>query len=172
MLDLILYIAVLTAGTGVGYLTAKPYENRVSHLDDLILTLKVLQAEMSYRCDPLPVLLDRIGCRSRDKSGEFLTAVVKCLLTDNRCDLYECWKQSVNEVYGESALTDEDRFILSQGGIELGKTDLENHEALFIHLFTGLEKQRKEADEERKTKGRIYRALWTSAGVMAVIVLL
>ncbi len=172
MLDFILYITILFAGTGVGYLAARPYENRVIHLDELLLTLKILQAEMEYRSDPLPDLMDRIAGRTTGKASHFLSTVCQLLGKKDRYDLYESWKQAVDEVYGESALASEDKEILSQAGIELGKTDMANQHAMFAHLFKGLENQRKEADEERRKKGRIYRTLGASSGVLAVIMLL
>jgi stage III sporulation protein AB len=172
MIHFLLYITILTGGIAVGYLGAKPYENRVLHLEDLILTMKVLQAEMAYRRDPLPELLHSIGSKTSDKSGEFLTSVWKILTTEDNTDLYESWLKAVDKTYGESALVHEDRLILARAGIELGKTDLDNQEGLFVHLFGGLEKQIREAEEIRKTKGRVYRTLWTSAGILTIIILL
>ncbi len=172
MLNFILCITILIAGIGVGYLAARPYENRVIHLDELLLTLKIMQAEMEYRSDPLPDLMHRMTHRTTGKASDFLGTVCRLLKKGDRYDLYESWKQAVDEVYGESALASEDRLILSQAGIELGKTDMSNQQAMFAHLFKGLEKQRKEADEARRTKGRIYRTLGTSSGVLAVIMLL
>lgn len=172
MIYFALYITILTGGIAVGYLAAKPYENRVLHLEDLVLTMRVLQAEMAYRRDPLPELLHNIGSKTKDKSGEFLTAVWEILTTGDNINLYESWKKAVDKIYGESALIDEDRLIIARAGIELGKTDLDNQEGLFAHFFKGLEKQIREAEEFRKTKGRVYRTLWTSAGVLTIIILL
>ena len=172
MVSFILYITILVAGTGVGYLAARPYENRVIHLEDLILALKILQAEMEYRNDPLPELMERVASRTTGKATDFLQTVCTLLKKDDRYDLYDSWEQAVEDVYGESALVEEDRIILCHAGIELGKTDIASQQAMFSHLFKGLEKQRKQAEEERKAKGRIYRALGTASGVLAVIMLL
>ncbi|MGI6733133.1 MAG: hypothetical protein ACOX4J_02985 [Anaerovoracaceae bacterium] len=172
MVNLMLYITILLAGVGVGYLAAKPYENRVIHLEDLILALKIMQAEMEYRNDPLPELMERIACHTTGRATDFLLAVCASLKKDDRYDFYAIWKQAVEDVYGESSLMEEDRMILSNAGIELGKTDIVSQQAMFSHLFKGLEKQRKQAEEERRAKGRIYQALGTASGVLAVIILL
>ncbi len=172
MIKLILYIAVLAGGMGAGYLAGRPFENRVIHLDDLILTLKTLQAEMEYRGDPLPVLLLRIGESTEGKAGEFLLRVLTLIEENNDSDFYKSWKRAVEEIYLETALKEDDRLILSQTGIELGKTDIGNQQALFAHTFRGLERQRKEADEERKSRVRVCRTLGTASGVLAVIMLL
>lgn len=172
MIKLFLYMIILTGGAGVGYLKARPYENRVMHLDDLILTLKTMESEMEYRSDPLPTLLERIGSKSKDKSGEFLTSLLRLLVDNERLDFYESWKMAVWKVYDGSSLNSEDMDILSKAGIELGKTDMENQKAMFAHLFSGLERQRKDAAEERRIKTKLYRTLGAASGALAVIMLL
>ena len=172
MLGLILYLTILITAAGAGYMAARTYENRVIHLEDLILVLKILRSEMEYRNDPLPELMERIARRMTGKAGDFLNAVCSFLKGDDRYDFYDSWKEAVNKIYGESALAESDRSILSRAGIELGKTDMSNQLALFAHLFDRLEEQKKEADEERRKKSRICRTLGISLGVLAVIVLL
>ncbi|HQC82421.1 MAG TPA: stage III sporulation protein AB [Bacillota bacterium] len=172
MINLMLYIIILIAGIGVGYLAARPYENRVMHLEDLILALKILQAEMEYRSDPLPILMERISSCTTGKAVVFFRTVCDSLKKDDRYDFSYTWKQAVEDVYSESALVEADRVILANAGIELGKTDMASQQAMFSHLFHKLEKQREQAEEERNTKGRIYRALGTASGVLAVIILL
>lgn len=79
MINLMLYIIILIAGIGVGYLAARPYENRVMHLEDLILALKILQAEMEYRSDPLPILMERISSCTTGKAVIFFRTVCDSL---------------------------------------------------------------------------------------------
>ncbi|GAB1475365.1 hypothetical protein MASR2M70_01970 [Bacillota bacterium] len=172
MISFFLYIIILAGGAGAGYLAARPFVNRVIHLDDLIITLKTLQSEMEYRGDPLPALLLRIANDTGGKPGEFFLRVLTLIEENKGMDFYRSWEKAVYEAYSDSALKEDDRLILSQVGIELGKTGIENQQALFAHAFTGLERQRKEADEERRSRGRVYRTLGTAAGILAVIVLL
>lgn len=172
MVNFILYLIILAGGAGTGYLTARKFENRVIHLDDLILTLKTVQAEMEYRNDPLPILLERVGERTKEKAGEFLITVCEILQREEQFDFYESWKRAVLKVYEESALNDEDRQILIKAGIELGKTGIANQLAMFNYIFSGLKRQREEADEERKTKGKVYQTLGIASGALAIIILL
>lgn len=172
MLKLILYFIIIAAGTGTGYLMARPYENRILHLQDLISVLKILEAEMKYRRDPLPLLLKRIGKMSHNQAGEFFLRISEGLQSSYAFDFYGSWSWAVNEIYGESALTETDRSIISEAGIELGKTDMNNQHSLFARLFSRLEQQITEATEDKKTKGRMYQALGTAGGILAVIVLL
>lgn len=172
MLYFILYLTLLIGGTVSGYLAARPFENRVMHLDDIILTLKMLQAEMDYLGDSLPVILERVGERTKEGGGKFLLRVLEILNDDERFDFYKSWEKAVGDVYGESALKDEDRDILLKTGLELGKTDMRSQHALFLHAFTGLERQRKAAFDESANKGRVYLALGTASGFLALIILI
>lgn len=172
MINIIFYIVILISGISIGYLGARKYENRVIHLDDLILILKTVQAEMEYRLDPLPVLLEQIGKSTDNSAGVFLLAVSNHLKDHGRFNLCESWEYAVLEVYENTALKEEDKTILSQAGIQLGKTDIENQESLFNHVFIGLNRQRVEADEERRTKGKVYRTLGIASGLLAIIILL
>ncbi len=172
MIKLILYIAILISGISLGYLGARKFENRLVHLDDLILVLKTLEAEMEYRRDPLPILLERIGERTDNYAGTFLLAVSNYLKKQEGFSLLESWKQSITEVYGGTALKEEDRIILTQLGAQMGRTDIENQQALFDYIVNGLNRQRSQADEERRTKGKVYRTLGIACGLLAIIVLL
>lgn len=172
MINLIFYIVILISGICLGCLGARKFENRVIHLDDLILILKTVQAEMEYRRDPLPILLESIGEKVNNNAGMFLVTVSNHLKDRERFSFYESWKLSISEVYEGTALKEEDKNILSQVGTQLGKTDMENQQSLFTYVFNGLDRQRTEADEERRTKGKVYRTLGIASGLLAIIVLL
>lgn len=172
MLYFILYLCLLIGGAVSGYLAARPFENRVMHLDDIIFTLRMLQAEMDYLGDPLPVILERVGQRTKEGGGKFLLRVLEILKGNDSFNFYKSWEKAVWDIYGESALKDEDRDILLKTGLELGKTDMESQQALFTHAFTGLERQRKAAYLVSKSKGRVYMALGTASGFLALIILI
>lgn len=172
MLDIILYLIIIGAGSGAGFLMAKPFENRIHHLQELITALKVLEAEMKYRMDPLPVLLKKIGELTFEQAGTFFLQVCNGLNGDYAYDFYKSWLWAVGEIYGQSALTERDREILSEVGLELGKTDLSTQQSLFVRVFARLEQQVAEAEGEKRIKGKMYQVLGTAIGVLVVIVLL
>lgn len=172
MIKLILYIVIIGSGAGAGYLMARPFENRIVHLQDLVTSLQILEAEMKYRKDPLPILLKRIGGLNIGRAGTFFLQVCVGLSGDYTYDFYGSWVWAIEEIYGESSLTEKDRELLSEVGIELGKTDISSQQSIFIRVFSRLEQQIAEAEEERKTKGKMYKALGVAIGILIVIVLL
>ncbi|HYE67847.1 MAG TPA: stage III sporulation protein AB, partial [Anaerovoracaceae bacterium] len=74
--------------------------------------------------------------------------------------------------YLESALNKEDKRIIADLGIELGKTDMESQSGMFQRTFSMLEAQTAEAIEEKKTKGKMYKSLGSAIGVLIVILLI
>ncbi len=168
----ILCILILLAGVGIGHLKAKTYDNRVYHLQELITTLKVLESEMQYRMDPLPDLFLRVSKIKEGMSRILLETAGNLLKTQSARDLPDCWKESVETAYLESALHREDKRIISDLGIELGKTDIFSQSSMFQRTFSLLEAQVEEAIEEKKTKGKMYKSLGTAVGVLIVILLL
>jgi stage III sporulation protein AB len=168
----ILCILIILAGVAIGQLKAKTYDNRVYHLQELITTLKVLESEMKYRMDPLPDLLIRVSKIKEGMSATLLESAGLLLSSRNAFDLPDCWQEAVETAYMESALNKEDRRILTDLGIELGKTDMTNQSGMFQRTVSLLEAQTAEAAEEKKTKGKMYKSLGAAMGVLIVIVLI
>ncbi len=172
LFKLILCIFILLSGAGIGQLKAKTYDNRVYHLQELITTLKVLESEMKYRMDPLPDLLLRVSKIKNGMSAALLDTAGLLLKNQAMRDLSDCWSEAVETAYHESALNKEDKRIITDLGIELGKTDLNSQSGMFQRTFSLLEAQTAEAIEEKKTKGKMYKSLGTAIGVLIVILLI
>lgn len=168
----VLCIFILLAGVAIGQLKAKTYDNRVYHLQELITMLKVLESEMKYRLDPLPDLFLRVSKIKEGMSSEFLVTAGLLLKNQSARDLPDCWKEAVETTYLESALNKEDKRIIADLGIELGKTDMESQSGMFQRTFSMLEAQTAEAIEEKKTKGKMYKSLGSAIGVLIVILLI
>lgn len=168
----VLCLFIILAGVGIGQLKAKSYDNRVYHLQELITTLKVLESEMKYRLDPLPNLFLRVSKIKSGMSGALLETAGMLLKNQAGRDLPDCWLEAVETAYLESALNKEDKRIIADLGIELGKTDMESQSSMFLRTFSLLEAQAVEAAEEKKTKGKMYKSLGSAIGVLIVILLI
>lgn len=168
----ILCLLILLAGIGIGLLKAKSFDNRVYHLQELITALKVLESEMKYRLDPLPDLFLRVSKIKNGMSGVMLETAGRLLQNQAGRDLPSCWREAVETAYMESALNKDDKRIISDLGIELGKTDMESQSGMFLRTFSLLESQVQEAIEEKRTKGKMYKSLGSAIGILIVILLI
>lgn len=171
MIKLVLYILIIVAASGAGLLKAKAYENRVFHLQDFISTLKILESDMKYLLDPLPVIFDRIGKIKKGLTGKLFMTTCEMIRKDSSQGFSGYWEEAVFSVYKESSLTREDKQIIADFGINIGKTDMGSQINLFSRTCDLLEDQVKEAIEERSTKGKMYKSLGAALGIMVVIIL-
>lgn len=172
MLEMIISLFIIGFSATIGYLIAKGYENRIRHIQDLIVSLKVLESEMFYRMDPLPKLLHTISLKTSGMVGCFFVQVCNGLEKQYSYDFYGSWIDAVEITYHDSSLTKEDMEILGEIGISLGKTDLTNQRSFFQQAYKRLEQQLTEAMSVRQVKGKLYQTMTTALGVMVVILLL
>lgn len=170
-IKIILCLIVFLCGIFAGQLKAKTYDNRLSHLQDCITALKILESEMKYRLDPLPVLLGRVSKLKHDISGALFEKVLTLLNSSENPDFTACWSEAIDKVFADSTLNEQDKQILRDLGIELGKTDMESQFSLFSRAFSLLDCQVAEALEIKKIKGRMYKSLGAAAGSAIVILL-
>jgi len=172
LFKLLLCTFIILSGIGIGQLKAKSFDNRVIHLQDFITTLKILESEMKYRLDPIPVLFMRISQMKRGMAAKLFETVCMMLNELENRDFTSCWTAAIESVYSESSLTREDRQIIYDLGIDLGKTDMNSQYSLFSRTFSLLEHQVTEAIEINKTKGKMYKSLCAATGVLVVILLI
>ena len=57
-------------------------------------------------------------------------------------------------------------------GLQLGKSDIQGHAGVFSLTEAKLEAQIQEASEEKKAKGKMYRGLGFSAGILIAVILI
>lgn len=168
-----IFCAVLAISSALaGFCKASCYTERVRLLSRLTTALKYLEAEMSYRQEPLPVLLARIGQNSGGVTGSFFFRTAELLTARRASTLQEAWRQSIEEVLPADILTEEDITILEELGYELGGTDMASQKAMFAHCFCGLAAQLETAKAAQHVLSRMYRGLGISAGVLAAVLLL
>lgn len=167
-----LCIVIILFSALAGWSKASIYSDRVKELTNLTTNLKYLESEMGYRMEPIPAILSRIGESRGGKAGTFFTETVRLLKDQEAETLWEAWILSLNHVYGKDALSAEDKKIIEELGYELGRTDMETQRGLFAHCYTGLSRQAASAAEESRTRGRMYKGLGVSVGILTAILLL
>lgn len=169
-ISLCLFIIVM--GIFMGRLLAKPYDNRVEHLQDVLTALMSLESEMKYRLDPLAEIFTRVGSFSRGYTQTLFLNASSSMKNWNFQDFSVIWAKAVEETYKTSSLTAKDKQILSDMGLDLGKTHISGHENMFARTYNMIEQQVCEAKQEKDTKGKLYRTLGTVSGILIVILII
>ena len=172
MLRLVLCLIIVIFSALAGWSKASVYTNRIEELQNLTANLKYLEAEMGFRMEPIPVILTRLGESRKDSGGVFFSEVAGLLAEEQGLTLRQAWEKGFVRAYGENVLAAGDKRVVMELGCQLGQTDMQAQRRLFSHCFSGLGLQEEAARQEARIKGRMYRGLGVSIGVLAAVLLL
>jgi stage III sporulation protein AB len=127
---------------------------------------------MRYRRDPLPETFERVSKYKANSSSAFFLKVNE-ILKENKTFLFmDSWKMAADECYKNSSLKPSDIEIINDIGIELGKSDIEGQANLFFRTFKRLEECTQNAVLEKNTKGKMYKSMGITIGIVIVIILI
>ena len=156
-------IVGLVAALGlIGILKAEELKSRVKDL--------FLKSKINYLREPLTYAYST-GNSGSGNRADLLLHEVFVEIDEKQGEIEEIWAQKANEIYKTSRLTKADMNYIRYPGKFIGQTDYENHLYQFEYIQSSLENQIKEADEELKRKGPLYRKLGFFAGALIGIIL-
>lgn len=163
-------LVIIFACGSLGILKAQTYSQRLEDLKDLKDMLHILSTEIGYRKDPLPAAFARIASYKDTRAMNLLYECSRAM-QDSR-DLKQCWEEAISRAYLGSFLTQEDRFIIQDLGLQLGKSDIQGQAAMFALAETKLCIQIEEATRDKETKGKMYKGIGFSVGIVISIILI
>lgn len=166
-----LCILIIASCFGAGKAKSLEFTYRVRLLQELYQGFKLLQIEIQYSRDHLPILFEKRAQQECGILSNFFKTVCQRLETGEH-SFFDCWEAAILTVYENCPLTDVDREVLRQLGRELGKSDLQGQKSAFDRFFSRLEAQMKEAESIKKQKGQMYQSLGLYSGILIVILLL
>jgi len=172
MFNMIIYLLIISCCGLFGLLKSMKYSIRLEQLKDLTESLSILESEMKYRRDPLPETLERISKYKSNSASDFFSLVSEILKENRTCSMIECWCKAVNECYGKTSLKDEDLEVIKDIGLELGKSDISGQSNMFLRVLKRMEVCCAEAGCEKSTKGKMYKSMGITVGVVIVIILI
>lgn len=172
MFEFSLYILIFMTSSLLGYLKALNYTQRESELKELVQALISLESEMQYRRDTLLVCINRV-CQNKENSATlFFSILYDKLFSSNENNFFKAWCASVDKGYKHRSLTSSDVMIVKDIGLDLGKSDIQSQGRLFARQYQLLDAQILQAQEDCRTKGKMYKSLGISIGIVMVIILI
>lgn len=151
-----------------GIIKSSGYRLRVSelvHFRDMMLSLS---REIAYRKDPVVLSLARIKNQTAGLASDFIAEII----SDEITDFKQNWELAADNIYGDGILTEQDIEILKEAGAELGASGIMQQKSMIEMITAKLDIQIQKADEDLKTKGRMYKAIGGFCGACAVILLI
>lgn len=163
MLKLFGAVLVLLAGTMLGFAKASVYARRPKQIRGLIHALQRLETEMNYGFTLLPEALLRIAGQLEPQLAVLFRTAAEPLLAGDGATAGESWRNAVNACWKQTALSSNEREILSQMSFTLGISDRDDqikHLRLAVSLLQAEEQSA--WDDQRR-----YEKMWRSLGVLA-----
>ena len=152
-------LAVALSGLLFGRFRARRLAVRRDFLKELLVFLSALSTSLRYKSDDIFRLVS--------SSGELFSAI-----SNYSGESFEnAWKNVIGDFRSRYSLSAQDQSLLCEFGAQLGKTDTEgqlSHIELYQALFS---KQLALAEEDVKSKSKLYQTMGLFAGVSAAIVL-
>lgn len=163
----ILCLVIVAACGTLGMFKSQTYSQRVNELNHLRDMLHMLQTEISYMKDPLPIIFERMGNYKNNIASEILKNS-SIFMKDNQ-NMQYCWTEAVDMAVMNSCLTDEDKAVIYDLGIQLGKSSVKGQLDLLKMADEKILIQLKEAEYNKNSKGKMYAGMGFSIGIVVAI---
>ena len=151
----------------IGRFIAKQYTYRLSELEEIKSTLNIFKSKIKFTYEPIPEIFKEISDNSSENISKlFLEA--KKLMSNQTAET--AWETSVENM--QCCLKQEDKQALLTLSKMLGTTDTEGQISQIEITETFIDKQIKEALEEKNKNEKLYKKLGATIGLVIVIILI
>lgn len=147
----------------IGFKMSMTLKTRMNSILEIVSSLELLESEISFSVSKLKGAFLRV-----DRNGLFKYAAEN--IDENGGG--GAWEKAVNDNQSRLCLTDADSQILMILAQSIGRTDTENQLKNIKYVKTLLEAQGRQAEEDYRRMGKLYRSGGVLTGLMAVIVLI
>lgn len=166
-IKIIISLAILCITSYIGIEMASSLKSREEILTDYITFLRLLQNEMIYMANSLPVSFEM----ARQRLNSSLKDVIGAIALD--MSEYGTDKIDVsitNNVNTLEALNDYDKDIIISTMKNLGRSDIDSQNNIIENTITIIEKQIKEANINKVKNSKVYRTIGVITGLIIVVI--
>lgn len=170
VIKIIFSTIIITSTALIGYISSHRYVLRLQQLKNLYIAFQLLETEILYATNPLPLAMKRTGEKSSKVIGNIFLDTYKIFKRKEGHSVEEAWNMAIDGQFHKTALKEEDKDILVDFGKNLGGTDKENQVKNFQWVYIQLEKQQQLAEQLRMKNGKLHKSLGLLVGMAIVIV--
>ncbi len=163
---------ILFSSTAIGLLCANRLKEQIEELETIKKLLLMLRGEIKYSHSTLSEAFGSIGKRIKGPYGELLFKVAGQMDSMKGQTLAQIWEACVAEYLKESALLKEEKEKWVHFGSQLGYLDKEMQVSTIELYLEQVQEEIKNAQENFKRNGKLYRMMGVMAGIFLVILML
>lgn len=161
-----LLVLILILFSMIGKFKAKKYVYRLEELEDVLNALNILKNKMKFTYEPIPGVFREISENTCKNIGNIFRIASKKM---EKTTASIAWEESVES--SNTNLKEEDKQVIKTMSKLLGQTDIDGQVSQIEITEKFLEKQIKEAEEERRKNEKLFTRLGTIMGLAVVIIL-
>lgn len=166
-IKIIISIAILCITSYIGIEMAAALKSREQILTDMITFLKLVQNEMVYMLNSLPVSYEM----SRQRLTSSLKDVIGAIVVDmSKYGIDKIDMSITNNVNTLTSLKEYDKDIIISTLKNLGRSDLESQNNIIENAITIIEQQIKEANEVKIKSSKVYKTVGIISGLLIVVI--
>ena len=163
---IILFVVFVIASV-IGFLISKKYTYRLNELEEMKTALNIFKSKIKFTYAPIPEIFNDISLNS-SKNISKIFSNAKYNLENQLAG--QAWENAIEMT--ECYFNKEDKQNLKSLSKLLGETDLEGQVSQIELTEIFLEKQIKQALEEKNKNGKLYKKLGAIIGLVIVIILI
>ena len=162
----ILFLIVLSSSL-IGRFLSKRYIYRLEELEEMKNALSMFKSKIKFTYEPIPEIFEEISKNTNRNIGEIFKNA-KDKMKNNNANI--AWEEAVDETI--TNFKKEDEYVIKTLSKLLGQIDAEGQTSQIEITQNFLEKQIKEAEEEKNKNVKLYSRLGTTIGLAIVIILI
>ena len=151
----------------IGILKSKKYESREYILREAIILFKGIENEIKYTLAILPNAIESVRVNMKTGLKNVLGNVSYELLQTNLKE-----ENVYNEIASLKELSIYDKQVITNGILELGKTDVEGQIGIINMTLNTLDSLLIDAIEEKKKNSKLFKTVGLATGLMIAIILI
>lgn len=171
LLKVVYSIVVICCSSLLGFIFANTYIERTRLLNSLLSTLQMLETEIVYGATPIPVLLEKVGNKSRKEIRSIFLTAVDLLSQKQGQTFEEIWYSAVTEGRENTAFNKEDIEILLSLGKNLGVSNCEDQIKHIRLIQEDLKRHYELSIIEQEKNVKLFKNLGFLLGLSIVIIL-
>jgi len=161
---------ILISGSILGWIIAEQYTKRVQQLQELQMTIKVLDTEISYSSTFLPEALIHSGEKSTYPISFIFKETGKNMLNNRELIFSDIWIKILEENFYYNSLNNSDIKLLKNWGKQLGASHLKDQEKINKIILQQLKQNELIAREEDREKVKLFRYSGLLLSLLLIIV--
>lgn len=166
-MKIILAGGIIVCSTKIGILLSQKYKYRLDELDELKNNFKIIENKIKYTYEPLEEIFAEVAEISTFSISQLFKNVANNI---KEYGAEQAWKSQVKQI--DLSLKKEDKEVLKEFGILLGKTNKEGQINQINFACELLERQIEKAQKDKEKNETMYKKLGVILGVGIVIVLI